>query len=415
MPINFDNKVKYREVKEVYADIKRISEFKRKVETVDLYESLGRVLAEELKSKIDFPQKSFSHFDGYAINSRDTEDASPANPVIFNVKGKVFPGEEVTVKLKEKEAFYVATGAYLPENADAVIPVEKIKEIKEGVIKIYHKIKRFENVVLKGSDFRKGQTIFKAGHEVKPLDLMALAVTENFEVRVFKKVKVAFFSVGNELTDSLNRLKSGKRFSYNLTLLNLLKERKCEAVDLGIVEDELRKVEMKISEALKIGDIVIVAGGCSVGEKDYVLRAAKQFRSFKLITRGIKVQPGRMTSAAFVQGKPLIMLPGHIQSMVTGFYLIAKPLINYFSGQKLEISNNVIEALIKEEVEIKGYSPFWRVRFVELKKEKGRYVAKPLLGDSSLFTPLVKSQGFTIIPPKKTVLRKGETIKIYIY
>ncbi len=403
----------YRNLSELRrAIIKNVSR-KRGTESIYFKDAFHRVLAEDIYSRTDIPSLSVSHFDGYAVNSSGTSEATTWKPVKFKVKGAIYPESEMeNLKIHGGEAYYVTTGSLLPEGADCVIPVERVKHLNRSEIEVFHSFKPGEYITLRGEDFRRGQKIFSKGHKLRPIDVYALGLTKNFRLKVYRKLRASILSIGNELTDEPKD--SEGRLSYNLFFYRLLMEIGTEASILGVVDDDPEEIRKRIREGLRKTDVVLTIGGCSVGERDYVLRAAKSLLGFKLVARGIKVQPGRVTSVSLVEGKPLIMLPGHIQSALSGFLLVAVPLIRFMEGYPYCLPFKRVKAKFAWGIKLKKFKPFIKVRFVETFKVNGETVAKPLLGDSSLISVLTGANGFVLIPKNKDIVKKGEKVVVHM-
>lgn len=166
-------------------------------------------------------------------------------------------------------------------------------------------------------------------------------------------------------------------------------------INLGVVPDE--------SSAI---------GGASIGEKDYVLETVKQLGEPEIIIRGIKVQPGRVTSLCVIRGKPIVMLPGHFQSTLVGFYTVLLPLIRVLIGMEPTGACLIVRARLFRKIIVRGFLPFERVRFVKLVKSSEGYPAEPNLGSSSLISIVTNSDGFIIIPGGKDVIDESERVDV---
>lgn len=129
---------------------------------------------------------------------------------------------------------------------------------------------------------------------------------------------------------------------------------------------------------------------------------------------GIKVQPGRVTSMALANYKPIVILPGHIQSMLVGFYFVLLPIINHMQGLPLSHTSTTIRAIVSQDIPVKEFKPFKRVRFVKLTEKGEECIAEPLLGDSSLLSIVTRADGFIIIEEGKELVKKGELVKVHL-
>ncbi|MEM2394543.1 MAG: molybdopterin molybdotransferase MoeA, partial [Candidatus Bathyarchaeia archaeon] len=304
---------------------------KAKQEEVPAHYAYNRILAEDVTSDVDVPPNSVSHFDGYAIKADDVAQASINNPVLLRVVGRSFLSEEFEGEINAGEAVYVSTGCKLPSGANAVIPVEWVVN-KGEFIEVRHSVKPYENVVSAGSDVKKGDKVFGVGHVLRAQDIKFLLDIKKWKVKVFKKPLVALLSVGNELTSRVEESDKKKFDSHSVMISHLIDEVGGVPLYYGVAPDDVNNVKQLLEKCLEKADIVATIGGASIGERDYVWEAANQMGTPTSVIRGIKVQPGRVTSLVMLNGKPIVMLPGHIQSTLVGFYFVLLPIIRLISG-----------------------------------------------------------------------------------
>jgi len=187
-----------------------------------------------------------------------------------------------------------------------------------------------------------------------------------------------------------------------------------EPINLGVAPDDINEIREIVMKGLKVADMVITIGGISVGEKDYVCRAVNSLGLPGTVVRGLKVKPGRQTSVAIINGRPVLMLPGLIQSTFIGFIYMGIPLLKFLSGQKPEVNHILVKALLKENVKTHGYKPFKRIVFVDLERKGNKYLAKPIYGISAFKSTLVKSKGFIILPTGIEFLKKNNEVNVYL-
>jgi len=393
---------------------KAIGQKKLGREVVSVFHAYNRVLAEDVISDVDIPPASISHFDGYAVRAEDTSQASIDNPVLLRVVGRSYLDEEYEGEVNVGEAVYISTGCKLPAGANAVIPVELTKT-KGDFIEVRHSIRPCQNVIPAGMDVKRGETVFKIGHVLRAQDIKFLADIKKWKVKVFKKPVVAIASVGSELTSQIEETDVKKFNSHGLMISFLVKEAGGIPLDLGIAPDDVNAIKRVLREGLKKADIVATIGGASIGEKDYVWEAIKLLGTPKVTVRGIKVVPGRVTSLSIVDDKPIVMLPGHVQSTLVGFYSILLPLIRLMSGLPLASPLMTLKAKMSQEIvhTHKKYAPFERIIFVKVTKIADDYVIEPVLGDSFLTSVVAKADGFIMIPKGKQVVKKGEEVNVH--
>lgn len=408
-------KFKYRSLEEVHQIIKKVIPHGVEYEVIPIFQACNRVLAEDIISDVDIPPFSISHVDGYAVRAEDTLKASIDNPILLKVIGRIYPGEKYKGEIKTKETVYISTGCRLPIGSDAVIPVEMTR-CKGNFIEIRHSIRSYENVTPVGIDIKKGERLFNTGHVLRAQDIKLLADIKKWKVKVFKKPSVALLSVGDELTDQIEETDKKKFDSHKVMISSLIEEVGGIPLDLGIASDDINSIKKLLKIGLKRANIVVTIGGASVGEKDYVWDAINQLSAPKIAVRGIKIQPGRVTSLVILNDKPIVLLPGHIQSTVAGFYMVLLPLIQHLSGIPSIPRYMTLSAKMSQEIIVKEFKSFKRIRFVKISKAFHDYIAEPVMvGDSSLISVLVKSDGFIVISEGKETIKKGEKVDVHLF
>ncbi len=402
-------KFSYVSIGEAHEIIVKAVRAEARREAVPIQEAYNRVLAEDVMSGVDIPPFDVSHFDGYAVRAEDTSQASVDNPVFLRVAS---PVERFAGKIGPGEAAYILTGFRLATGADAVIPVEMAK-LKGDVIEIRRSVQPYEHVTPAGRDVKRGETVFKAGHVLRAQDVELLIELKKWEVKTFAKPLIAIVAVGSELTDRVEETGLKRFNSHGLMISALVNEAGGVPLDLGIVPDDVDAIKRALKRGLKEADVVTTIGGCSVGEKDYVWEAAGSLTP-SVTTRGVKVQPGRVTSMGVVDGKAIVMLPGHVQSTLVGFYVLLLPLIRLMSGLPPAVPHPTLKAVMSRELVVKEFASFERVRFVRVAKAAGDYVAEPVLGDSSLISVVARANSFIIIPKGKTIVERGENVSVHL-
>ncbi len=288
--------------------------FKREVETISIDEALNRELAADVVSKEASPPHHFASYDGYAMRSEDCESYP------LRIVHKIYAGDErekIPV-LKKGEAMAIATGAFLPEGADAVLRLEDAKV--EGNLLYGIEIKKWTKVVKAGSNYGKGDVVLGKFQRLRPQEIGVLHDMGVDKTKVFKKPRVAVFSTGDEVHKGL------LRDTNSPMVIAFLKEWGCEARFLGAVPDDLEATKQKFIEGSAY-DATITSGGVSVGDKDYVLRAIQELGT--LLLHKVKTRPGKPLAVGIINNKPVFALPGK----PTGAFVAAElNLRRYFLG-----------------------------------------------------------------------------------
>ena len=380
-------------------------------EIVALDQCLGRVLAKAAFSDRNIPDYDKTFIDGYAVNPQDTKAASTTKPATFKIVGKLFPADyPTTMQVGRGEAIYVACGAPIPKGASATVKVEETR-LRENTVEIVREIKAGEGIIPLGDDVKKGDLLLPKGQVLRPQDLGLLASIKLTSAEVFKKPKVAIISGGDELLKQCRKDPAAIANNYALVVAGLASELGAAPKLEGIMSDALDKVTKKISQALENSDIVVTIGGSSVGVKDFVPDAVNALGKPGVVVQGVSLRPGAISGFGLVDGKPIVMLPGHIGSCIAGFYLFVAPLISVYSGLSPDVAVPRITATLGAEVEI---GPQFRFLLIHLRRVDGKFVADPAEGGSSALTTIVKSNGYAMIHPHSK-LDVGAQVTVFLF
>lgn len=379
----------------------------RRIKIVSINEAFNEILAEDIVVENDVPLHNVSHFDGFAVDYRDLRYASPSKPVCLKVVGRIFPGNGEIPEVRSGEAYYVATGAFLPKNANAVVPVEAVKFIDDDLIEVRFSPKVGDHVIPRGSDLKGGELLFKSGRVLSAFDIGLLASLGFNSVKVFVKPRIGVLSTGDELASS--------HFTSHALMLYYLIRRYCGfPVDLGVVRDDKDEIADVLDEGLMDSDCIMSIGGCSRGVRDVLPDAVLSLSDSRMVFRGLKRVPGRQTSFAVVDGKPILMLPGLCQSMVVGFYSIGIPVIRKLGGITSSLTFN-LKARVLGDLNVDFMLPFERVFFVNFSGFDDLPLISLIRSVSMHRSTLVRADGFTVIPPFKDFLRSGEIVDVILF
>jgi molybdenum cofactor synthesis domain-containing protein len=405
---------KMEKASEALSKLKAYVSFKPEIEEVSLEEAYGRILAEDIISKIDVPNFDKSAMDGYAVIAEDTYEASIFNPILLKIVGKNPIGEEPKVYLNHGEAVEVSTGSPLPKNANAVILLEWTKKVSEDLIEVYHSVHPWENVTRIGDDLRKGEVVLKKGVKLLPQDIGVLKVLGLEKIKVFKKPKVALISTGDELVESIKDLKPFKVIDVNKPILTgMIIESGGEPLDLGLAKDDFNEIKMKIKEGLEKADMIVLTGGTSVGEKDLVPEAINSLGFPGVISHGIAIRPGGATCLGVLNGKPVFGLSGYPVAAIIGFKLFVKPLIQIFLGSSQDLMVKLRVKAARRIPSPPGVKSFVRVI---IKKFGKNYLAEPIsTSGSGILSSIVKANGIIEIPEESEGIEEGEEVEAYLF
>ncbi|MDW7674012.1 MAG: molybdopterin-binding protein [Bacillota bacterium] len=379
--------------------------------------SLGRILAEEVIALEDVPGFAKSTVDGYAVKAANTFGASESLPAYLELAGRIEMGtSSKCYTLEEDQLIKVPTGGMLPAGADAVVMIEQTEEVSQQLVAVLKSVAPGENVILSGEDVSKGARILPAGRQLKAVDIGALAAVGKTEVNVWEPVKVGIISTGDEIVSPDEQLFLGQVRDINsFTLAGFVQEAGGIANLYGIVPDEYELLKNTIVKALAENDLVLVSGGSSVGVRDYTSGILEELGDPGIIFHGVSIKPGKPTLAAVANGKLIFGLPGHPASAITAYHLLVDQLIRYGSYQEdpiLEEKKKIKAKLAKGVASTAGRKDYIPVTLVEA---DGAWVATPLLGKSGLILPIVKSDGYLVIPLHCGGLEPGQEVVVTIW
>lgn len=395
------------EIIERYFPLKPLGE-----EYIDLINSSGRVLAEDIYAPIDHPPFDRSEVDGYAVRSIDVAGADDLHPVKLRIIGSVEPGEKPLIEIKEKEAAEIATGAMLPRGADTVVMVEYTRKLNNDV-EIYRAAAPGENIAFTGSDISMGDLLLLKGTIITPNIIGLLAGLGVEKVKVYVKPKVAVFSTGNEVVEPGGELIEGKVYDVNGYLItSALNEIGVDARFMGKLQDIEEVVYSKINDALTWADIVITSGGTSAGLGDTIYRVFDKLGEPGVIIHGLKIKPGKPTVIAVADKKLLIGLPGFPLSCYMVFDQIVKPLMYKLLGTKPPRRRS-IHARIAYRIK-KPLGKTWLLPVSLIETPQG-YAAYPVSIRSGSISPFIYSDGYVVLPENTDLVLEDTVVETILF
>jgi molybdopterin molybdotransferase len=300
----------------------------RETETVALRQSLGRILAQDLLSPANVPNYDNSAMDGYAFNADSLAGPSPHH---LNIVGTAFAGKAFIGNLASGECVRIMTGGMLPAQTNTVVIQEKVK-VLDGVIELTDVPKRGANVRYAGEDLSIGQTVLSTGHLMQAADLGLIASLGIANVKVYRTLKVAFFSTGDELVSVDQPLQSGQVYDSNrYTLFGMLSRLGVELIDLGAIPDQPEVLEQTLLNAARQADAIITSGGVSVGEADYMKQLLEKHG--QVLFWKIAMKPGRPLAYGKVGNAHYFGLPGNPVAVMVTFYQFVREALMRLMGQ----------------------------------------------------------------------------------
>lgn len=383
-------------------------------ESVALSEAYNRVLATDVVSPIDVPPFSRSTVDGYAVKAADTFGAEEARPISLRYVGKVNVGEASIIKVAKGTVAEIVTGAPIPAGADAVVMVEHTVR-KEKTVLVHESVSLSENVMKAGSDIRKGEIVLNKGAILSSYEIGVLAAVGSAKVEVYKRPRVAMFSTGAEIVEPGKSLTKGKIFDINAHALSAaVVECGGQSLNMGIVQDEIKQMEKALKMALTVADVVITSGGVSVGPTDIIPRVLDTLGKPGVIVYGIAIRPGKPTTMAIINNKPVFSLSGHPTSALLIFHLFIRSVLARMGGRKQELPLTVNAVASERLFPARGRRTYVTVTLKKAKSE--RIVASPVpTGLSGAITTLAKADGFIVIHESQQFIEKGQIVEVELF
>lgn len=375
-------------------------------ETVSLGEALGRVLCRDQCSTIDVPPCDNSAMDGYAVCYDDLARCQYQ----LAVSQRIAAGH-IGANLQRYTAARIFTGAPLPANADTVV-MQEDTELLDGAIRITNTdIKRGQHIRRRGQDITTGNVVVEQGKRLQAQDIGLLASVGLTHVPVYRRLKVAVLSTGDELVEPGQTLAAGQIYNSNrYTIMALLSSMGFEAVDAGIVSDDFAATCEQLTRVASTADVVISSGGVSVGEEDHVKAAVETLGQLSLWKLNIK--PGKPLAYGHVGGTPFFGLPGNPSSVFVTFCLLARPFILAFQGQ---IHTAPLVLLVEANFEWQKAGR--RQEYLRAKVEQHSQRSRVQIYNnqsSGILASVSWANALAVIPPGKTISR-GDLVQVILF
>ena len=375
-------------------------------EIVKLLDAKGRILAENLKSKINIPPFNNSAVDGYAILK---SDLLLGKKLICN--RRITAGDKKNLKNKKGEVIRIFTGAKMPLNSSTVVMQENTvkKNGKVILLKIPH---LGENYRLKGEDIRKNQIILKKGDIINNQNLNLVAAAGITKIKVYKKIKIGFFTSGNELRNSTIKLKGSEINNSNFYSLSLLLDKKYISKKYcGNLKDSFSFVEKKIKKNSKKFNVLITAGGASVGEEDYLISVLLKIG--KIFFWKAAIKPGRPIAVGKIKNTFIICLPGNPVSVQLLYSMIIDPFVKYLAGEKFSLPKS--EKIIANFSMNKKTNRMEWLRVIKKRIKNLDYANKYNKQGSGMISSIAYSDGIIEVPENVKSIKKGELYNFYSF
>jgi molybdopterin molybdotransferase len=383
-------------------------------EPVPLLGALGRVLAEPVVAQDNLPPFANSSMDGYAVRADDVLTASKSTPVNLRVIADIAAGTVVTVAIEPGTAARIMTGAPMPPQADAVVPVEDTNEPWRDEqrplpqqIEIRRSVKAGDYVRPAGEDMVAGQTILERGHLLRPPEIGVLAALGVVQVQVVRQPRIGILATGDELLDVHEPLTPGKiRNSNGYTQMAQVQTMGAISVPLGIARDREEDVRARLQHGLDAAvDLFVSSAGVSVGAYD-VVKAVLEKAGTVAFWR-VRMRPGKPLAFGRYAGIPFLGLPGNPVSAMLSFERFARPAIRKMAGFT-RLERPQIAVTIQDHLHSDGRESY--LRAVVTRTPDGYEATTTGAQGSNLMTSMVKANALVIVPEGIKEVAAGEQL-----
>jgi molybdopterin molybdotransferase len=369
-----------------------------RTDNLHLMEADGRVISRGIDSPVDLPGFDRAAMDGYAVRAQDTRGATPLNPVYLEIRPEVNEGRCAPVR----------TGMPVPLKADAVLMLEDAVR-RGGNLEITAEVHPYRNLARTGEDVALGETVFEKEHRLRAPDIALLASLGLEEVQVWQRPKVTIIPTGSELVPpfSKERLRPGKAYETNGLMSELyVKTWGGLPHRLEVVKDDPRLIEESLLSN-QDADLILISGGTSVGEKDYVPPVVESLG--ELLVHGVRITPGRPTALGMVNETPIICLPGYPVASLAALYLFARPLIKKLAHIR-DVTPRVKAELKGKIASRPGYLTFARV---SLERDESILKATPVMTTGAgILSSVARAQGYVLVPEEVEGLEPDQTVEV---
>jgi len=381
----------------------------QEVQLVKTREALGRVLAQDIVPSINVPAHDNSAMDGYAVRFSDLD---PDGETLLAEAGTALAGRPFQGMLGAKQCVRIMTGAVMPAGADTVV-IQEVVRAAGKQIAIPAGQKSRQNVRYAGEDLRVGVPVLASGKHLLPSDIGLIASLGIGEVRVRRRLRVAFFSTGDELASIGSALKEGEVYDSNrYTLHGMLARLGVEIIDLGVVRDDPALLEVAFTKAASQADVVITTGGVSVGEADFVKQLMAKLG--EVLFWKIAMRPGRPMAFGRIGDAWLFGLPGNPVAVMVTFYQFVRDALLHLSGRSSGLELPLLKALSSEPIrKVPGRTEYQRgILFQEGNEWKVRTTGQQ---GSGVLRSMSEANCFIVLEHDRGIVQAGEPVQVQLF
>lgn len=384
-------------------------------ESLDLRAAHGRILATSIVSPLDFPHWDNSAMDGYAVRHADVTRATTDDPTMLTVVEEIPAGVTPQRSLQPGQAARIFTGAMLPPGADTIVIQEVTKQEGDRVW-IYESPKPNTFVRHRASFHKAGDRLLDAGTILNAPQIAVLAAAQCPHVSVYRRVRVAILSTGDELVTPDQPLQPGQIVDSNqYALAALVEQMGGEAICLGIVRDDPTALKEAIAHAVSVSDVVLSSGGVSVGDYDYVDQILSELNG-TLHIRAVAIKPGKPLTVATFSGntRPILYfgLPGNPVSALVSFWRFVQPALKKLSGQAEPWTPVIVKGRSRQDLKSDGKREAYLWGQLYLTNGEFEFALVGGGHSSGNLVNLAQANALAIIPIGETLIPTGSWVRI---
>jgi len=383
-------------------------------ERLALRTALGRVLGEDIVSTLDVPAHDNSAMDGYALRYADLK---PEGETVLRLAGDAFAGRRFEGTVGKNECVRIMTGAVIPAGADTVV-IQEIVHAQGDAVRIPAGQRRGQNRRLKGEDLAVGRTVLRAGQLIGPAELGLIASLGLAEVWVRRRLRVAFFSTGDELSQIGTPLAPGQVYDSNrYTLYGMLTRLNCDLIDMGVVRDDRASLERALKTAAADADVIITSGGVSVGEADFIRELLT--RLGEVVFWKIAMKPGRPMAFGKIahagNEAHFFGLPGNPVAVMVTFYQFVREALLALAGRDGDCTLPSLQvpcsAAIKKSP---GRTEFQRGML--MRDEQGQWRVSPAgTQGSGVLRSMSEANCFIVLEHERGSIKPGDLVQVQLF
>ncbi|HVA32523.1 MAG TPA: molybdopterin molybdotransferase MoeA [Candidatus Baltobacteraceae bacterium] len=386
----------------VVAFLSRVAIAAPQIERVPIEDAYGRVLAETIEADDEYPAAARSAMDGFAL-------AAARTPGTFVIAGDVRMGLAASEAPSPGAAMRIPTGGMLPAQTDAVVPIEDAV-VDGDTIAVETAVASGANVIARGDDMHRGETILKRGRRIRAPQIGVLATLGVAEVPVYRRPVVGVLSSGDELVELSVRPAAGQvRDSNRYAVAACLRAMGAQPRHYPILRDEIAPFVAGLSQAVSECDAVVVTGGSSVGQRDRLPEAVAALGAPGIVVHGLRLRPGKPTLFGALGSKPILGLPGNPTSALIVLEAVAAPIVAALTGARIE-TPTLLARLADAARSRAGWT--WYLP-VALRDEGGVPLAHPLPLRSFSVSLTARADGYLTMEERDELLPAGAIVTIH--